>query len=83
MYCYFVNCSCKQCLSLQDSLYVGAVGAYTRAGSVFDYGEPEFGLRGFINETDLEHLIQPVNISDFRESYLGRFVDKLMINLSC
>ena len=61
-------------ITLQSSTYVGAFGAYDRAGSVFKYQPEPTGLTSFINETELTRLVQPVNISEFRDSYLGEFL---------
>ena len=53
----------------QDSTFVGAIGAYDRAGSVFKL-KPSKGVQ-LLSESDLKQLIHPELISEFRDSYLG------------
>ena len=56
---------------MQDSTFVGAIGAYDRAGSVFKLkSSTSFRL---LSESDLEQLIHPELISEFRDSYLGNY----------
>ena len=60
---------------MQDELYVGSVGAYDRAGTVAKYEWGNINSPTYIKQKYLKQLLKPVNISDFKDSYLGKVFD--------
>ena len=57
---------------LQHSTFVGAVGAYDRAGSVFEYDSSSNFSFQDIAERKLKVAFTPPNLSAYKDSYLGK-----------
>ena len=72
-------------LSFQSSALVGAVGAFDRSGSVFAYDqntqENSLNVSQFLSQEDLNKLLGVSDISEFRDSYLGKIF--FLKNLLC
>ncbi|XP_078488825.1 integrin alpha-2-like [Ciona intestinalis] len=61
-------------VSKKSNLYVGAVGSYDRAGTVFDFvGSSAFptSFTGSISIDELKTTFEPETIQSFKDSYMG------------